>query len=151
MVGAHWEKFMRALFVAAALALFSAPALAQTTPVAAPLPDRAVAVTAEDNGRTVDVDIGTPFVAVQLQRNPSAGTSWSVAAQPNIVNDPEQLSGPTVTSSRPIMGAPVWQVFAFPMTTVGQGEITLEKKDRAGAVIETFSVNIRVVIPTPAQ
>lgn len=132
---------MRALLFAAALALMAAPALAQTTPAAAPLPDGAVAVIADQNGATIDAGVGGT-VAIQLQRSGSIGTSWVVASKPDFLGDATQQSGPTVTSTRPIMGAPSWQVFVFPVSEAGSGDVTLEKHDRTGATIESFAVTI---------
>ena len=131
---------MRSWIIAAALVLAAAPALAQTA-APAPLPEGAVAVAADQNGGSIDVAVGAA-VAIQLQRNASVGTSWSVAAKPDFLGDPQTLTGPTRISDRPIMGAPSWQVFVFPISTAGAGDVTLEKKDRTGAVVETFTVTI---------
>ena len=131
---------MRSWIIAAAFVLAAAPALAQTaTP--APLPEGAVAVSADQSGGSVDAAVGAA-VAIQLQRNASVGTSWNVASKPDFLGDPQVLTGPTRISDRPIMGAPSWQVFVFPVNDAGSGELTLEKKDRAGAAVETFTVTI---------
>lgn len=133
---------MRSWIMAAALALAALPALASAQDAApAPLPDGAVAVSADQSGGTVDASVGAA-VAIQLQRTPSVGTNWTVASKPDFLGDPEQLSGPTRVSTRPILGAPAWQVFVFPVSAAGSGEVTLEKKDRTGAVVETFTVTV---------
>lgn len=132
---------MRAWLFAAALTFMAAPALAQTSPARAPAPDGAVTVSADQSGGSVDASVGGQ-VAIQLQRTPSVGTNWVVATKPVFLGDATQLTGPTVTSTRPIMGAPTWQVFVFPVSEAGAGEVTLEKHDRTGATVETFSVTV---------
>ena len=131
---------MRSWIIAAALALTATSALAQTQ-APAPLPDGATAVSADQSGGSVDANVGGA-IAVQLQRTASVGTNWSVASKPDFLGDPEQLTGPTVVSSRPVLGAPSWQVFVFSVGAAGSGELTLEKKDRTGAVVETFSITV---------
>jgi hypothetical protein len=140
MVEHDEEMFMRALIFAAALALMTAPALAQTT-APAPAPDGAIAVSVDQNGQSIEAAAGAQ-IAIQLQRNGSAGANWSVTSRPEFLGSPSELSGPTVTSSRPVLGAPSWQVFVFPVNDSGTGEVTLEKRDRTGATIETFTVTI---------
>lgn len=132
---------MRAWIIAAALAF--APSVSFASPIAspAPLPEGAIAVEASQNGQTIEANAGGG-VAIQLTRNSSAGTSWRVAAKPDFLADPEMLTGPTMISDRPILGAPSWQVFVFPVSEAGSGEIALEKTDRGGAVLETFTVTI---------
>jgi len=131
---------MRSLIMAAAIAFAATPALAQNA-VPAPLPDGAVAVAADQNGQSVDATVGGG-VAIQLTHNASAGTNWVVTSKPDFLGDPEMLTGPTRISSRPILGAPSWQVYVFPVTTAGSGALTLEKRDRGGAASETFTVTI---------
>ena len=132
---------MRALILAVAFALASGSALAQTTPAPAPLPDGAVAVAANQNGLNVDASVGA-HIAVQLQRNPSVGSNWVVTSKPDFLGDPSVLTAPTVSSSRPVLGAPMWQVFVFAVNDGGSGDITIEKHDRAGATIETFTITV---------
>lgn len=132
---------MRSWIIAAAFALAATPALASPTPAPAPLPEGAVAVEASQNGQTIDASVGAA-VAVQLTRNSSAGTSWSVTAKPDFLADPETLTGPTMISDRPFVGAPSWQVFVFPVSEAGSGDVTLEQRSRAGAVLSTFTVTI---------
>jgi hypothetical protein len=131
---------MRSWIIAAALALTATPALAQDA-APAPLPDGAIAVTADQSGASIDASVGAA-VAIQLQRNASVGTNWTVASKPDFLGDPGTLTGPTRVSTRPILGAPSWQVFVFPVSDAGSGEVTLEKKDRTGAVVETFTVTV---------
>jgi len=133
---------MRSWIIATALALAAAPALASAqTAAPAPLPDGAVAVAADQSGVRVDASVGGA-VAIQLQRNASVGTNWTVASKPDFLGDPETLTGPTRISDRPIMGAPSWQVFVFPVSAAGAGDVTLQKKDRTGAVVETFTITV---------
>lgn len=133
---------MRSWIIAAALALVAAPALAQTTPAPAPAPDGAVTVAADDNGQTISPAVGAQ-VAVQLQSTPSVGSNWFVTGKPDFVSDPQTLTGPTVNSARPVLGAPRWQVFVFTIDAAGSGDITLEKRGRDGAVLETFTLTIQ--------
>ena len=145
---------MRSWILAAALALAATPLLASAQDTApagtmqmsfeaapAPLPDGATAVAADQSGQSVDVSVGGA-IAIQLRRTPSVGTNWSVASKPDFLADPEQLSGPTVRSTRPVLGAPTWQVFVFSVSAAGSGDVTLEKRDRTGAVVETFTVTV---------
>jgi hypothetical protein len=138
--------FMRALVLSAGLVFFTAPALAQTAPAPAPLPDGAVAVSADQNGQSIEAAVGAQ-VAIQLQRSGSIGTNWTVAAKPDFLGDASQLSGPAVTSARPVLGAPSWQVFVFPVAEAGAGEVKLEKHDRSGAAIDSFTVTINATAP----
>ncbi len=131
---------MRAWFIAAALALAATPALAQTA-APAPLPDGAVAVSADQSGGSVDASVGGG-VAIQLQRNASVGTNWVVSSKPDFLGAPETLTGPTRISDRPIMGAPTWQVFVFPVSEAGTGDVTLEQRSRTGDVVATFTLTI---------
>ncbi len=132
---------MRSWIIAAALALAAAPAMAQMA-VPAPTPgDIAVRVAADQNGQSVSVTQGDGL-AIELQSTPSVGSSWRVASKPDFLADPEQVSGPTTAGTRPVLGAPRWQVFVFGVTGAGEGELVLEKVGRDRAVIETFRVNI---------
>ncbi len=131
---------MRAWFIAAALAFAATPALAQTA-APAPLPDGAVAVSADQSGGSVEASVGGG-VAIQLQRNPSAGANWVVTSKPDFLGDPETLTGPTRISDRPIMGAPTWQVFVFPVSEAGTGDVTLEQRSRTGDALATFTITI---------
>jgi len=131
---------MRSWIIAAAFALAVTPALAQDA-APAPAPEGAVTVAADQSGSSVDASVGAA-VAIQLQRTPSVGANWTVASKPDFLGDPEQLTGPTRVSTRPILGAPTWQVFVFPVSAAGSGDVTLEKKDRTGAVVETFTVTV---------
>jgi hypothetical protein len=130
---------MRALVLSAALLLFTLPALAQTVPVPAPLPAGAVAVTAEQNGRSIEAAVGAQ-AAIQVQRSGSIGANWTVSAKPDFLDDASQLSGPTATATGPVLGAPSWQVFVFAVAVAGSGEVKLEKHDRSGAVVDSFTV-----------
>src|SRR5262245_15964688 len=125
---------MRNWFMAAAL-VFAAPAWAQPAQVPAtppegtvmvahpvlpaPAPEGALVVAANRNGQSVDATVGAAL-AVQLRRTPSVGSNWVVTTKPDFLDAPEQLSGPTISPSRPpVLGAPVWQVFVFPVTAAG--------------------------------
>jgi hypothetical protein len=134
---------MRALILAGVLAAMAAPALAQQMP--APSPEGAIRVAADQSGQTVEAAAGS-VIAIELQASGSTGTSWSVASKPVFIADPEVLSGPTVTpqAGRPMMGAPRWQVFVFPVSEAGAGEIVLVKRgpSRTAAPLETFTITV---------
>ena len=135
---------MRVWILAAVLSMIAASAIAQ--PMPAPTPeDVAVRVTADQNGQNVEAAVGDS-VAIELQNSPSTGSSWRVASKPAFLADPEQLSGPTsqpAASGRPMMGAPRWQVFVFPVAEAGEGVLTLEKVGPGAAgVLESFSLTV---------
>lgn len=132
---------MRALIVAVALMLGAAPALAQTP--APPSPENAIRIGADQSGQTIEAALADTL-AIELQSNPSAGTYWVVTAQPDFLTEARIVVGPTTSSVRPIVGAPRWQVFVFGFSGGGSGDITLEKRARDGAVLESFSVSINV-------
>jgi hypothetical protein len=116
----------------------AAPALAQSTP--APAADGSIMVAGDQNGQSLDVRVGAD-VSLQLQRNVSGGTRWVVTSKPDFLGDPRQAEmAPAL--GRPVLGAPSWQLFIFPVSETGSGALTLEKHDRAGATLETFTVTI---------
>ena len=135
---------MRQFILAAALLFAAAPAFAADTPAPTPA-DVATHVTAAQNGQTIE----TPpdgAVAIELQSSPSTGSSWRLVSKPDFLADPEQVSGPTYTPApgeRPRMGAPRWQVFVFPVSAGGTGDLVLEKVGPGSAgVVDTFHVTI---------
>jgi hypothetical protein len=133
---------MRSWIVAIALSLAAAPALAQTSPAPAPLPEGAIAVAADQSGQTIEAAIGGS-IAIQLRSQPSIGSTWFLAAKPDFLADPTQVSAPTVVSTgAPLVGGQRWQVFVFGVSAAGAGEVTLERRDRTRAVLETFTVTI---------
>jgi hypothetical protein len=134
--------FMRAWLVAATLALMAAPALAQSPPAPSPpeASDASPIVSENQNGQTFAVSVGAD-VTVQLQRNASAGTRWVVSAKPTFLGDPRQAEMALATP-QPVVGAPSWQMFIFPVSTAGAGELAFEKQDRTGATLESFTITI---------
>lgn len=119
----------------------AAPALAQS-PAPAPSPEGAVRVASDQDGQRIDVQ-ASDTLAIELQSSPSAGTSWAVISQPEFVAEPTQQTGPTVAgATRPVLGAPRWQVFVFTFTGPGTGDIVLKKKARDGAELETFTITV---------
>lgn len=136
---------MRAWIVAVALLALAAPALAQDLP--APTPeDIGVRVTAAQDGTSVEVSVGEAL-AVELQSAPSTGSSWRVASRPDFLGEAEQLSGPVTAQApgaRPLLGAPRWQVFVFPVSAAGEGEVVIEKRGPGvnGAVLQTLHFTI---------
>lgn len=132
---------MRSWIFALAIAFAAAPALAQDM-VPAPSPEGAVRVTSEQNGDRIEIP-ASGTLAIELQSSPSAGMSWAVMSQPDFVAEPTQVTGPTVQSARPIVGAPRWQVFVFTFSGAGgSGDIVLKKKARDGAELETFTITV---------
>lgn len=132
---------MRSWIFAIAIAFVAAPALAQS-PAPAPSPEGAVRVASDQGGQTIEVQ-ASDTLAIELQSSPSAGTSWAVVSQPDFVSEPSQQTGPTIAgSTRPIVGAPRWQVFVFTFTGTGTGDIVLKKKARDGAELETFTITV---------
>ena len=133
---------MRSWIVAIALSLGATPALAQTTPAPAPLPEGAIAIAADQSGQTIEAAVGGS-IAIQLRSQPSIGSNWFLASKPDFLADPTQVSAPTVVSTgAPIVGGQRWQVLVFRVTEAGSGEVILERRDRTRAVLETFTVSI---------
>jgi hypothetical protein len=130
--------FMRAWLLAATLTLLATPAMAQSSP--APASDASPIVSENQNGQTFAVHVGAD-VTVQLQRNASAGTRWVVSAKPAFLGDPRQAEMALATP-RPVVGAPSWQMFIFPVSAAGAGELAFEKQDRTGATLESFTITI---------
>lgn len=129
---------MRAWLLAATLTLLATPAMAQSSP--APASDASPIVSENQNGQTFAVHVGAD-VTVQLQRNASAGTRWVVSAKPAFLGDPRQAEMALATP-RPVVGAPSWQMFIFPVSAAGAGELAFEKQDRTGATLESFTITI---------
>lgn len=129
---------MRAWLLAATLTLLATPAMAQSSP--APASDASPIVLENQNGQTFAVHVGAD-VTVQLQRNASAGTRWVVSAKPAFLGDPRQAEMALATP-RPVVGAPSWQMFIFPVSAAGAGELAFEKQDRTGATLESFTITI---------
>jgi predicted secreted protein len=134
--------FMRAWLLAATLTLLATPAMAQSSPAPSPAPasDASPIVLENQNGQTFAVHVGAD-VTVQLQRNASAGTRWVVSAKPAFLGDPRQAEMALATP-RPVVGAPSWQMFIFPVSAAGAGELAFEKQDRTGATLESFTITI---------
>ena len=133
---------MRSWIVALALSLVAAPAFAQATPAPAPLPEGAVAVAADQSGQTIEAAVGGS-IAIQLRSQPSIGSNWFLASKPDFLAEPTQVSAPTVVSTgAPFVGGQRWQVFVFGVSEAGSGEVTLERRDRTRAVLESFTVNV---------
>jgi hypothetical protein len=134
---------MRFWIIAAAFAVLATPSLAQDLPP--PTPEGVlVRIGADQSGQSIEAAQGEG-IAVELQSSPSAGASWRVAAKPDFLADPEQISGPmtaTAPGARPRLGAPRWQVFVFPVASAGTGDLVLQKSGPGGAVLETLTITI---------
>lgn len=127
---------MRALIIAAALALGAPCAFAQ---------EAAPPVTAAQNGQTVEVAQGGKLV-IQLAVNPSTGAHWDVAEKPDFLGDAAiSVARPTLApGERPRLGAPQQATITFDVTGAGSGDVVLEKRGPGGdgAVQDTFRVTV---------
>jgi len=133
---------MRSLIFAALLALVAAPALAEALPPPVP-EDVAVQITGP-SGTTVEVQQGEN-ISVSLQSSPSTGGRWAVTEKPDFLDDAGVQTGPVnppAANGRPMLGAPVWNVFLFTANAAGSGPLTLELRGPGGQVWETFTVTI---------
>lgn len=133
---------MRSLILAAALAFAAVPAFAETLPPPVP-EDVAVQITGP-NGSTVEVQQGENM-SVSLQSSPSTGGRWVVTAKPDFLDEAGTQTGPVnppAANGRPMLGAPVWNVFLFTANAAGSGPLTLELHGPRGQVWQTFSVTI---------
>ena len=137
---------MRVLAIAAALTLLVSAAHAAATDVAAPAPDGATVIAASQDGGSIKATIGE-VLAVELIGAPSAGASWSVAAQPDFLTGPERKTGPTTQAQmRPgFVGGQRWQVFVFTVNAAGSGALRLEQisaANREGPPLASFELTI---------
>jgi predicted secreted protein len=84
---------------------------------------------AEDDGRTVDVAVGTR-IAVALVGVPTAGYLWAPAKTPAFLAPAETLGGATVPEqSEPgFAGGNHWEVSVFSVTGPGRGALVLEQR-----------------------
>ena len=133
---------MRSLIFAAVFALGVGTASAQSLPPPVS-EDVAVQVTGP-SGSTVEVQQGENF-SVSLQSSPSTGGLWSVTEKPDFVDAAGSVNGPVrapAANGRPMIGAPVWNVFLFTANAAGSGPLTLELRGPGGQVWQTFTVTI---------
>lgn len=133
---------MRSWILAAALVLAGAPALGDTLPPPAP-EDVSVQITGP-TGSTVAVRQGENL-SVSLQSSPSTGARWVVSEKPAFLDDGGMRNAPVnapAANGRPMLGAPVWNVFLFSANAAGSGPLTLELHGPGGQVWQTFTVTI---------
>ena len=133
---------MRAWILAATLLLAAAPAIADTLPP--PTPEDVAVRIAGPSGQTVEVQQGENL-AIELQSNPSTGSSWVVTAKPDFLDDAGQATGPVTApaaNGRPMLGAPRWQVFMFTANAAGSGDVTLELRGPGATTHGAFTVTI---------
>lgn len=132
---------MRSVIFAALLALGVGSAAADTLPP--PAPEGAVQISGP-SGASADVQQGETF-AVSLQSNPSTGGHWEVTAKPDFIDAAGARNGAVnapAANGRPLVGAPVWNVFLFTANAAGSGELTLELHGPGGQTWQTFTVTI---------
>jgi predicted secreted protein len=133
---------MRSLIFAAVLALGVGTASAQTLPP--PVPEDVAVQINGPSGSTAEVQQGENF-SISLQSSPSTGGRWEVTEKPDFVDAAGMQNGPTrapAANGRPMIGAPVWNVFLFTANAAGSGALTLELHGPGGQVWQTFTVTI---------
>lgn len=135
---------MRSLIFAAALALGLGSAAAETLPP--PVPEGVGVQITGPTGSSADVQQGENF-SISLQSSPSTGAHWVVTEKPDFVDAAGTQTGPVnapAANGRPLLGAPVWNVFLFTANAAGSGPVTLELRGPgvAGQVLQTFTVTI---------
>ena len=131
-----------AVMLAAVLMLVGAPALAETAPP--PTPEDVAVRISGLSGQVVEVERGEN-IAVELQSSPSTGGRWTIAAKPDFLDDAGMQTGPVnapAANTRPVLGAPVWNVFLFTANAAGSAPLTLELRGPGGQVWQTFTVTI---------
>ena len=122
--------------------LAATPALADTLPP--PTPEDVSVRIAGPSGQAVEVQQGETF-AIELQSNPSTGSSWVATGKPDFIDDGGQATGPVnapAANGRPMLGAPRWQVFMFTANAAGSGDVTLELRGPGATSRDTFVVTI---------
>jgi len=135
---------MRSLIFAAMLAFGVGTAAAE--PLPPPVPeDVGVQITGPTDS-SADVQQGENF-SISVQSSPSTGARWVVTEKPDFVDAAGMQTGavnPPAANGRPLLGAPIWNVFLFTANAAGSGPLTLELRGpgAAGQVLQTFTVTI---------
>lgn len=142
------------LLCIAALALSSACAPAQRTQAPAASPDRAassaaaVTVTADDNGRKVDLAVGQELV-VRLASNRTTGYAWTITDSANAVlaqqGKPDYVTDATLERKIGVGGTEIWRLKAV---KTGQQTLRFEyrrpwERDAAPAKTVSYLVTVR--------
>jgi predicted secreted protein len=104
-------------------------------------------ITGADNGKTIDVAVGTA-IAVEFVGIPTAGYLWSVAETPAFLKASGEAGGPTSEAQlqQGYSGGRHWEVFFFDVTAAGEGPLRFEQRrpwETEGPPDDTFSVTIR--------
>jgi predicted secreted protein len=115
-----------------------------------PAPTRegiATRITADDNGKTVNVAKGTK-IAVELVGVPTAGYIWAVAEAPSFLAKIGETGGPTSEAQLEpgFAGGSHWEVFFFEVTGTGEGALRLEQRrpwEDEGPADSTFTVSLK--------
>ena len=132
---------MRSWILAAVLMLAASPALAEIAP---PTPEDVAVRISGPSGQVIQVEEGQN-IAIELQSSPSTGGHWIVTAKPDFLDDGGALTGPVnapAANGRPMLGAPVWNVFLFTASAAGSAPLSLELRGPGGQVWRTFTVTI---------
>lgn len=89
----------------------------------------ALHVTADDEGKTIKVRVGTKFT-VELRGVPTAGYVWEAAEIPPFLAAAGATSGPTSTDQlKPgFAGGSHWEVLAFDVKEAGSGVLRLVQR-----------------------
>jgi predicted secreted protein len=106
------------------------PAAGESKSIKPPTPEGvALRVTADDEGDTVKVRVGTKF-AVELRGVPTAGYVWEAAEIPAFLAAAGTTSGPTSTDQlQPgFAGGSHWEVLIFEATAAGTGALRLVQR-----------------------
>ncbi|MFZ2028947.1 MAG: protease inhibitor I42 family protein [Vitreimonas sp.] len=133
---------MRTWIIAAFLAFTAAPAFAEALPP--PVPEDVSVQVTGPSGSSVDVQQGENF-SVSLQSSPSTGARWVVTEKPDFIDAAGMRNGPVnapAANGRPMLGAPVWNVFLFTANAAGSGTLTLELHGPGGQIWQTFTATI---------
>lgn len=142
---------MRAMLTALAVLGACAPTSGAPNGAGAGLPaptpeDVTVRITAEQNGRTIDVAVNQRF-AIELVGVPTAGYVWAPAQLPAFITRAGEAGGNTIPEqSQPgYAGGNHWEVLMFVATGRGAGELVLEQR-RPWETDETPNDVFRVTI-----
>jgi predicted secreted protein len=133
---------MRSLLFAVVMMLSAAPALCETLPP--PTPEDVAVRISGASGQTIEVQQGEN-IAVELQSSPSTGGRWTLTQKPEFLDDAGMQTGPVnapAANGRPMIGAPVWNVFLFTANAAGSAPLTLALRGPGGQVWQTFTVTI---------
>lgn len=129
------------IIVACTASLGQTPAAASKAQPAVPN----VVLTEQDNGRDVDLSVGTDLL-VKLPSNPSTGYNWSIAGDPSPLKL-EKASFRKSTTKAKVVGASGTAVFRLTANSSGLATLTLVYRrswEYNIPPIKTFAVRVDV-------